>query len=107
MAHKPECAKSKDANAMCDKDCEKAETRFCNSCGQEIGANEKECPKCKENLEAADEEDSLVERSLKRIANKNKRKKPSEKKPDDKKEKENQRYKSPGLAKLFKKKEKK
>lgn len=81
MAHKAECPRSKDPNATCNcggKDDPPA-TRFCNDCDTEIGATEKTCPKCKADLALADEEDGVVSRSLKRMANRKKR----EKKLDD------------------------
>lgn len=72
MAHKAECAKFKDANAACSLNCETPTTRICGECGQEIGATEKKCPKCGVDLELADAEDAVVQRSLKRIATRNK-----------------------------------
>lgn len=50
-------------------------TRMCPGCDQEIGVNEKECPKCKLNLEEADAEDGVVERALARLKKKNAKKK--------------------------------
>lgn len=73
--HKPECAKSKDPNAACSLNCEAPTTRYCNDCGAEIGASEKTCPKCKADLAVADAEDDVVQKSLKRIAARNKREK--------------------------------
>ena len=74
MAHKPECAKTKDPNAACSLNCEAATTQTCWDCGQEIGASETVCPKCKADLTVAKAEDDVVERSLKRIAAKRKKK---------------------------------
>lgn len=109
MAHKPDCPKSKDVNAACTLKCEETpapETQICGDCGQEVGVNEKICPKCKADLEAAKEEDSLVERSLKRMKTKKEaaKKKTSPAPPEV--APAASRYKSPGLAKLFNRKTK-
>ena len=83
MAHKAECPRSKDKAATCN--CggtdDAPATRFCNDCGAEIGKDEKTCPKCKADLALADEEDGVVQRSLKRLANKKKREKPNDPPP--------------------------
>ena len=75
MEHKETCKKKTDANAPCDCGAEAPPTRTCWDCGAEVGANEKACPKCKTDLKLADEEDGVVEKSLKRLAAKNKAKK--------------------------------
>lgn len=77
MAHKAECAKTKDPNAACDKGCETVPaTQICWDCEQEIGANETVCPKCKADLKLAKEEDDTIGRSLKRLARKKKKERP-------------------------------
>jgi predicted amidophosphoribosyltransferase len=74
MAHKPECAKTKDPNAACSLNCESPTLQTCWDCGQDIGASETKCPKCQADLTVAKAEDDVVERSLKRIAAKRKKK---------------------------------
>jgi hypothetical protein len=77
-----------------------AATQTCWDCGQEIGASEKTCPKCHADIEAAKEEDSLIERALKRLAAKKKKTRPA---PDTPAATTTpvSRFKTPGLAKLF------
>lgn len=70
MAHKAECAKSKDASKACDCGEEKATTRKCWGCDETVGASETSCPKCKLDFSIADEEDSIVERAWARLKKK-------------------------------------
>lgn len=78
MAHKPDCAKTKDPNAACSLNCEAAPPmQTCWDCGQDIGASETKCPKCGADLALAKAEDDVVERSLKRISAKRKKKAPA------------------------------
>jgi len=107
MAHKPECDKSKDPNKPCNLNCEAVPSAIqtCWDCGQEIGVNEKKCPKCQADIEAAKEEDSLIERALKRLALKKKKTRAA---PivDTPPVVAVSRFKTPGLAKLFTQKKK-
>lgn len=73
MAHKPECAKTKDPNAACSLNCEAPALQTCWDCEQEIGASETKCPKCGADLALQKAEDDVVERSLKRLAKKRKK----------------------------------
>lgn len=77
MAHKPECAKTKDPNAACSLNCEAPAVQTCWDCDQEIGASETKCPKCGADLALAKAEDDVVDRSLKRIAKKRKKTRPA------------------------------
>lgn len=73
MAHKPECPKSKDANAACTLNCEAAPapTQTCWDCETEVGASEEKCPKCGADLKTAKAEDDVVTKSLARLKKKN------------------------------------
>lgn len=100
MAHKPECAKTKDPNAACSLDCEKPQTQICPECEQEIGASETTCPKCKTDIALAKAEMDVIERGLSRVAKKRKR----EKKPaPPTNEPPKPKHPFSGLGKLFQK----
>jgi hypothetical protein len=70
MAHKAECAKTKDPNAACNCGEDKPTTRKCWGCDETVGVSEKECPKCKLDFALADEEDNVVERAWARLKKK-------------------------------------
>ena len=101
MAHKPECAKTKDPNAACSLNCEAPATQICPECEQEIGASETTCPKCKTDIALAKAEMDVIERGLSRVAKKRKR----EKKPPTVPPTTEPKSKHPfaGLGKLFQK----
>lgn len=103
MAHKPECPRSKDANAACTMNCETPAptTRKCWDCETDIGVSEKKCPKCGAELETADAEDEVVGRALTRMKKKNAAKKKAATPPTPPAE---QKKASPllGLGKLVK-----
>jgi len=52
-------------------------TKICLECDAEVGASEKKCPKCGVVFEDAEQEMTVVEKALKRIAKKNKRARPA------------------------------
>ena len=71
MAHKAECAKTKDSSAVCDCGEEtKPTTRKCWGCDEVVGVSEKTCPKCKLDFALADEEDNIVSRAWARLKKK-------------------------------------